>query len=150
MKDLDYKTLQALIKGELDTINFKYIIIFIIINLVIAIVNWLIQKNIKNIENNIYKKKVREDRRINIIEEIYRECVTFTYILTQSEMTKSIKKIAELEKKLSENRLYINNKMNNRITNYLDYLKNISSDFRLKNFDTEKTLLNSIEKEFNK
>lgn len=150
MKEVDFKTLQALIKTELDALNLKYIIVFILINIVVAGINWLIQRNVKNIENSIYKKKVREDRRITIIEEIYSELVSFTYILNKDEMTASIVKISSLEKKVSENRLYINSKMNSKITVFLDYLKNLTSDFRHKNFDTEKTMLYNIEKEFNK
>lgn len=150
MKEIDFKTLQALIKSELDALNIKYIIIFIAVNILIALVNWWIQRNVKNIENNIYKKKVREDRRITIIEEIYSELVSFTYILDKDEMTKSISKVSTLEKKVSENRLYIDSKMNEKITKYIDYQKNLLSDFRHKNFETEKTMLNNIEKEFNK
>lgn len=150
MKEIDFKTLQALIQSELDAINIKYIVIFIFVNLIVAVVNWLIQRNVKNIENGIYKKKVREDRRITIIEEVYKELVSFTYILDKDEMTNSISKISSLEKKVSENRLYIDSNMNNKITIYLDYLKNLLSDFRHKNFNLEKTMLNNIEKEFNK
>ncbi len=150
MKEIDFKTLQGLIKAELDALNIKYIIIFIIVNIIIAVINWLIQRNVKKIDNTIYKNKVREDRRISIIEEIYKELVTFTYILDKNEMLNSISKISSLEKKLSENRLYINSNMNQKITAFLDYLKNIASDFRHKNFDTEKNMLKNIEKEFNK
>jgi hypothetical protein len=150
MKEIDFKTLQSLIKSELDAINIKYIIVFIIINIIVAVVNWLIQRNVKNIENRIYKKKVREDRRITIIEEVYKELVSFTYIFDKEEMSQSNSKISSLEKKVSENRLYIDSKMNEKITVYLDYLKKLLTDFRHKNFKTEETMLNNIEKEFNK
>ena len=150
MKEIDFKTLQGLIKLELDVMNIKYIFVFISINILIAIINWLIQRNVKNIENKIYKKKVREDRKITIIEEVYGELVSFTYILDKEEMSNSISKISSLEKKVSENRLYIDSNMNKKITKFLDYLKNLLSDFRLKNFEKEQTLLNNIEKEFNK
>ena len=150
MKEIDFKVLQGLIKEEFDVLNIKYIIIFIAINIIVAIVNWLIQRNIKKIENTIYKKKVREDRRITIIEEIYSELVSFTYVLSKEEMYNTLNQISSLEKKVSQNRLYIDSKMNNKITKYLDYLKNLLSDFRHKNFDLEKKLLDSIEKEFNK
>ena len=53
MKEIDFKTLQALIKTELDALNIKYIVVFIIINIIVAVVNWLIQRNVKNIENNM-------------------------------------------------------------------------------------------------
>lgn len=150
MKEIDFKTLQALIKSELEVVNIKYIIVFIIVNIIIAIVNWLIQRNVKNIENNIYKKKVREDKRITIIEEIYKELVSFSYIFNQEEMSLAISRISFLEKKVAENRLYIDSKMNEKITIYLDYLKKLLTDFRHKNFKTEKIMLKNIEKEFNK
>ena len=150
MKEIDFKTLQALIKSELDAINIKYIAVLIIINIIVAIVNWLIQRNVKKIENKIYKQKVREDRRILIIEEIYKELVSFSYIFNQEEMSLAISKISSLEKKVSENRLYIDSKMNDKITLYLDYLKTLLTDFRRKNFKTEQTMLNNIEKQFNK
>ncbi|OXA70395.1 hypothetical protein B0A67_15885 [Flavobacterium aquidurense] len=150
MKEIDFKILQGLIKEEFDVLNLKYIIVFILINIIVAIINWFIQRNIKNIESKIYKKKVREDRRITVIEEIYSELVSFTYILDKEEMINSINRISSLEKKVSQNRLYIESKMNVKITKYLDYLKSLLSDFRHKNFDLEKKLLDSIEKEFNK
>ena len=150
MKEVDFKIIQALITKELDTLNIKYIIIFIIINLGIALINWLIQKNIKNLESKIYKTKVREDRRITIIEDIYKECVGFTYVLSKNEIILEISKISSLEKKLSENRLYITSNMNKKITNYLDYIKSLMSDFRHKSFEKETSLLKEIEIEFNK
>ncbi len=150
MKEIDFKTLQGLIKTELDTLNIKYIIVFIILNIIIAVVNWWIQRNVKNIDNKIYKNKVREDRRIKIIEEIYGELVSFTYILDKNEMINSISKVSNLQKKVSENRLYIDSKMNDKITTFIDYLKNLMSDFRHKNFKEEQKMLTNIEKEFNK
>lgn len=150
MKEIDFKTLQGLIKTELDTLNIKYIIVFIILNIIVAIVNWWIQRNVKNIDNKIYKNKVREDRRIKIIEEIYGELVSFTYILDKNEMVNSISKVSSLQKKVSENRLYIDSKMNDKITMFIDYLKNLMSDFRHKDFKEEQKMLTFIEKEFNK
>lgn len=150
MKEIDFKIIQALITKELDTLNIKYIIIFIAVNLIIAFINWLIQKNLKNLESKIYKTKVREDRRITIIEEIYKECDSFTYIMGKSDMVLKIDKISSLEKKISENRLYISNNMNKKITTYLDYLKSLMFDFRNKSFEKEKSLLKEIEIEFNK
>jgi hypothetical protein len=150
MKEIDFKTLQGLIKTEFDTLNIKYIIVFIIINIIIAIVNWWIQRNVKNIDNKIYKNKVREDRRIKIIEEIYGELVSFTFILDKNEMVNSISKVSNLQKKVSENRLYINSNMNDKITKFIDYLKNLMSDFRHKDFKEEQKMLTNIEKEFNK
>jgi hypothetical protein len=150
MKEVDFKIIQALITKELDSLNIKYIVIFVAVNLIVALINWLIQKNIKNLESRIYKTKVREDRRITIIEEIYKECVAFTYILGKNEMVLELNKISALEKKLSENRLYINSNMNKKITTYLDYLKSLISDFRYKNFEKETKLLKEIEIEFNK
>lgn len=150
MKEIDFKTLQGLIKTELDILNIKYIIVFIFLNIIIAIVNWWIQRNVKNIDNKIYKNKVREDRRIKIIEEIYGELVSFTYILDKNEMVNSISKVSNLQKKVSENRLYIDSKMNDKITMFIDYLKNLMSDFRHKDFREEQKMLTNIEKEFNK
>lgn len=150
MKEIDFKIIQALITKELDTLNIKYIIIFIAVNLIIAFINWLIQKNLKNLESKIYKTKVREDRRITIIEEIYKECDSFTYIMGKNDMVLKIDKISSLEKKISENRLYISNNMNKKITTYLDYLKSLMFDFRNKSFEKEKSLLKEIEIEFNK
>ena len=150
MKEIDFKTLQGLIKSEIDVLNIKYLLVFIIINIIIAIVNWLIQRNVKNIDNKIYKNKVREDRRIKIVEEIYSELVSFTYILDKNEMIASISKVSSLQKKVSENRLYIDSKMNDKITMFIDYLKNLMSDFRHKDFKEEQKMLTNIEKEFNK
>ncbi len=149
MKEIDFKVVQSLLKNEIDSINLKYIITFIILNILVAIVNWLIQKNVKSQDNQIYRKKVREDRRIIIIEDIYKEFVSCTYIFNSKETTNLIIKISELEKRLSENRLYINKSLNNKLTLFIDYLKEIATDFRKKDFNKENKMLNDIEKEFN-
>lgn len=150
MKEIDFKVLQGLISKEIDALNVKYIIVFIILNLLIAFINWLIQKNVKKLEERIYKKKVREDKRITVIEEIYKDLVEYTYILDPLEFTRSIERTALLEKKIVINRLYIDNKLNNKITSFLDYTKSVASDFRKKDFKIETFLLNDIIKEFNK
>lgn len=150
MKEVEFKTIQALITKELDVLNIKYIIIFFVINLIIVLINWAIQKNIKKLDNVIYRQKVREDKRITILENLYKEFVTFTYILDREIIKTEISKISAIEKTVSENRIYINSQMNKNITDYLDYLKKIISDFRYKNFETERKLLKRIEDEFNK
>lgn len=150
MKEIDLKVLQQLIQSELEILNIKYIFIFILVNLIIALANWLIQKNIKSLENKIYMRKVREDKRISIIEEIYKELVSYTYILDKKEIQLKIKSLSELEKRIASNKLYIDYKMNSKITNFIDYIKDIMADFRKKDFKKEKTLLNEIEKQFNK
>lgn len=150
MKEVEFKTIQALITKELDVLNIKYIIIFFVINLIIVLINWAIQKNIKKLDNVIYRQKVREDKRITILENLYKEFVTFTYILDRDIIKTEISKISAIEKTVSENRIYIDSKMNKNITDYLDYLKKIISDFRYKNFETERKLLKRIEDEFNK
>lgn len=150
MKEIDLKALQGLITKEIDTLNVKYILIFIIINLAIAFINWLVQRNLKNLEQQIYRRKVREDKRITVIEEIYGELVQFTYILTPDAYAEAIAKTAQIEKKLAFSRLYVDRKLNNKITAFLDYTKSVAADFRKKNFDTECILLGAIDKEFNK
>lgn len=150
MKEIDFKTLQQLIHSELEIINIKYITIFIIINLIIAFVNWLVQKNIKNLEKEIYKQKVREDKVITVLEEVYKELVSYTYIFDKEEIKLKIESVSELEKKIAVNKLYIDQKMNTKITNFIDYIKDIMADFRKKDFKKERALLNEIEKQFNR
>lgn len=150
MKEIDLKTIELLINEKIDVVNFNYIAIFVLLNLIIAIANWIIQRNVKKIENKIYKKKVREDKRITIIEEIYKDLVSYTYIMDPINFSKSIKKTSMLEKKIVENKLYIDNSLCKKITKYLDYTKDVASDFRKKDFKKETELLESIVKEFNK
>ena len=150
MKEIDFKTLELLLKKELDILNLKYILIFIAINLIIAVINWLIQRNVKLADNNIYKKKIREDRRLVIIEDIYKELVAYTYILDPKEFIKTTSKTALLERKLSENYIYIGKNLNKKIVDFIDYTKSVASDYRKKDFKRESQLLDIIEKEFNK
>lgn len=150
MKELDFKTFQQLIHSELEILNIKYISLFILVNLVIAIINWLIQRNVKNLEKRIYKQKVREDKRLTIIEDIYKELVSLTYILDKDEIKQKIDHVSELEKKIATNKLYIDNNMHSKLICFVDYTKNIMVDFRKKDFKTEKMLLKEIENEFNR
>jgi hypothetical protein len=150
MKEFDLKLLQNLINKEIDVLNLKYIFIFIMLNLLIAIINWIFQSNIKSAENEIYRKKVREDRRILIIETIYKNLVEFTFLFTQQELINDIQKLSNIEKNISENKLYINKSLHNKLISYIDYIKEITTDFRKKDFKKESDLLNNIEVEFNK
>ena len=150
MKEIDLKTIEILLEKEINATNAKFLLIFIILNIGIALLNWYIQGRIKNQEKEIYKRKIREDRRITVIEEIYKELVSYTYIMNQKDLAKSLSKLSKLEKKLAENRLYIDKKMNDKITSFIDYIKGLMSDYRKKNFAVEEDLLNKIENEFNK
>ena len=96
------------------------------------------------------KKKIREDRRLVIIEDIYKELVAYTYILDPKEFIKTTSKTALLERKLSENYIYIGKNLNKKIVDFIDYTKSVASDYRKKDFKRESQLLDIIEKEFNK
>jgi hypothetical protein len=150
MKEIDFKTIESLIEKKLDVLNWKYVLLFLSINLLVALLNWLIQRNIKTIENNIYRKKIREDKKIAIIEDIYGELVSFTYCLNQEELLLNINRLTSLEQKIALNKLYIDSRMNNKIVEFIDYIKGLLSDFRKKSFEKEIKYLNEIEKEFNR
>jgi hypothetical protein len=70
--------------------------------------------------------------------------------MNQKDLVKSVPKLSKIERKIAENKLYISDRMNDKITKYIDYLKGVMSDFRRKNFEKEKDLLMKIETEFNK
>lgn len=150
MKEIDIKTIQGLIDKQIEAINLKYIIIFIVLNLIIVLINWLLQRNIKNIDNAIYRKKVREDKRISVLEEIYKRLVAFSYCYSHEEIRGQLNELIDLEKFISENKLYITNRLHKKIIKYTDYTKNVIADFRKKNVKQEMALLNDIETEFNK
>ena len=150
MKEIDLRTLEVLIEEKINYVNWVYILLFIGLNILIAVVNWLLQKNLKNGDNRLHKKKIREDKRLLIIEDIFKELVSFTYILSASESLQSISKTSALERKVSENGLYISNTLKKKIVCFLDYTKEIAADFRKKDFKKETQLLESIKKEFNK
>lgn len=150
MKEIDIKTIQSIINKQIDAINLKYIIIFIALNIIVALINWLLQRNIKNIENTIYRKKVREDKRISVLEQIYRRLVAFSYCCSHEEIRSQLNELIDLEKYISENKLYITNRLHKKIIKYTDYTKNLIADFRKKDVKQEMALLNEIETEFNK
>ncbi len=150
MKEIDIKTIQGLIDKQIEAINLKYIIIFIVLNLIVALINWLLQRNIKNIENAIYRKKVREDKRISVLEQIYKRLVAFSQCCSHEEIRNQLNELIDLEKYISENKLYITNRLHKKIIKYTDYTKNIIADFRKKDVKLEMALLNEIETEFNK
>jgi len=150
MEDLDLEKISSILENKLDVFNFKYISFFVGINLLIALINWLFQKNIKNAENKIYKKKVREDRRIDVVEELYKDLVSLTYILDPVDMSSKINEIALIERKLAESRLYINSGLNASITELIDYFKLVANDFGEKNFQSEENYLKEIKKQFDK
>jgi len=150
LKELDFKTLHALLEKEINLLNLRYILVFIVLNIIIGLINFFIQRNVKFLDSNIYKKKVREDRRIIIIEKIYQDLVQFTYILSHVEIKSAINDLSKLENYISLNKLYISKELNDKIIAFTDYLKNIISDFRKKDYAVELKLLNDIENEFNK
>ncbi|MFA6151449.1 MAG: hypothetical protein WC716_09025 [Chitinophagaceae bacterium] len=150
MKEIDLRTLEKLLTDQYNKTQIKYLAIFLVLNILIAVINWLIQRNVKKIENRIYKNKVREDRRIVVIEKIYSDLVEFTYFFDQKSLLIAFPKISEIEKYTSEMKLYIPDSLQKKILNYTDYIKSICADFRKKDFKLEAKLLKEIEVEFNK
>ena len=149
MKELDI--LNELIQKHEDKTSLYWAVIILLgLNLIAAIANFLQTFYIKNSEEKQYRKRIREDRRINILENLYSFLEELTYFNGKESNDELLIKISSLEKYSSKNSIYISKEIQQCLTDTLDYFRSLTTNYRKKNYETESNHLSKYISLFNK
>lgn len=145
----------AEIAGQLtDEIkNNNKLIIFLtvvmIFDILVVAAKLISDFTLKNLDKKIHGANARENKRIDIYEKIYLLMNELTFIEGR-ESEKIINKVTEVERFLSANLIYISKDIEKAIFKFTDYNKSVATDYRKKNYATEKEILNLFKGYFNK
>ncbi len=126
------------------------IIIFILLNLFLSCLQIWSQFKIKKIEKEVHRANIINVNKIKVLELIFKEMQELTILTPKNNDRSFLKKITNLERIRSKNRLYIDKNFDKIIIRFSDYCKGVLTNIRLKNIVLEEELLDDFKKQFNK
>ncbi|MDX1828634.1 MAG: hypothetical protein R3342_03715 [Lutibacter sp.] len=126
------------------------LLIFIFINLITTIINIISQHRLKLKDKKIISFKIKEEKRIKLYENIYKQLDKLSFYDGKSNNNLFLESIQNVEKYLSCNKLYFNNKETKLIYEISDYYKTVLSDFRKKDYLIEEKYFKKLSSNFNK
>jgi hypothetical protein len=108
-----------------------------------------IQWRLKSLDKNITKFNLREERRIQVAEEVYKQMVVLTRYVPGESVEQLITDISVLNSYISVQQLYIPSEVKAVLDEYLDYFRTVTSKSFFKNISREEELLDKYYKLFN-
>ncbi len=105
--------------------------------------------SIKSMDKGIHSANLKEQKKINLYEQIYAKMDEITNI-DPRDSSLILMKVTELERFFKLNFLYIHKQVEKIIFKFTDYNKAISQNISLKNFDTEVEFVTALKDHFNK
>lgn len=109
----------------------------------------IIQWRLKNLDKNITKFNLREERRIKVYEEVYRQMVSLTWFIPGDPITQLNSDISSLDSYIQVQKLYIANNVKSVLDDYLDHFRAVVSAPYRKNIAEENRMLEEYYKLFN-
>lgn len=125
------------------------VIIVIALNLVVNIIRFYFEKNLKDRDKHIHRKNLITEKSIKTQEIIYIKLDELT-LFDSDECHEMLEKIQEIQKLKTTHALFIDKKMNEIIESLLDYFLSVCSDYRKRDISKELELFNKYVKCFNK
>jgi len=149
----DFGALQNLIEIANKNINSNYnlsitLLIFVSLNFLLTSIDIFFQFKLKNKDKSINSFNLKEAKRIEIQEELYKMLEELTYYDGNNTSTFQSKS-TEINKFLTQKRLYLDKTIIKITQNFNDYFLSVLSDYRKKNFAVETTFLEEYTKAFN-
>ncbi|AUC80947.1 hypothetical protein [Lacinutrix sp. Bg11-31] len=146
------KKLIEQLETDLSTNNKLIIalIIFVLLNFILTGINIYFQFKLKNKDKEINHHNLRESKRIEHQEKLYILLESLTYFDGKaSEKNKFQKTITEINKFLTQKRLYLNKDIIKISQEFTDYNTQILVDYRKKNYEKEILILEKYNTKFN-
>jgi hypothetical protein len=109
----------------------------------------IIQWRLKNLDKNITKFNLREERRIKVYEEVYRQMVGLTWFVPGDSVQQLNQDIFTLDNYSQIQNLYIDSDIKDVLVEYLDHFRSVSATPHLKNIAEESRLLEKYYQLFN-
>ena len=108
-----------------------------------------IQWRLKSLDKNITKFNLREERRIQVAEEVYKQMVVLTRYVPGESVEQLITNISLLNNYIEIQQLYIPSEVKVVLDDYLDYFRTVTSKSFLKDISREAELLDKYYRLFN-
>jgi len=149
----DFGALQNLIEAANKNINSNYnltltLLGFVSVNFLLTCLDIFFQFRLKNKEKSINSYNLKEAKRIETKDELYKLLEELTYYDgTNAQLYQS--KSAAINKFLTQKRLYLDKNIIKISQNFNDYFLTVLSDYRRKNFETETNFLEEYTIAFN-
>lgn len=140
------------LEADLSTNNklIIAIIIFVLLNFILTAINIYFQFKLKNKDKEINHHNLRESKRIEHQETLYVLLESLTYFDgNASEINKFQKTIIEINKFLTQKRLYLNKDIIKISQEFTDYNTQVLVDYRKKNYEKEIIILEKYNAKFN-
>lgn len=149
----DFGALQNLIEAANKSINSNYnltltLLGFVCLNFLLTCLDIFFQFKLKNKEKSINSYNLKEVKRIETQDELYKLLEELTYYdgtNTQSYQSKS----AAINKFLTQKKIYLSKNIIKISQNFNDYFLTVLGDYRRKNYSTEIEYLEEYNKAFN-
>ncbi|GAB3742273.1 hypothetical protein GCM10027594_21740 [Hymenobacter agri] len=126
-----------------------WLIFGIVIQIASALFSIFVQWRLKNIEKNVTKFNLREEKRIVVLEDIYHKMSDLTWFFPGESVEELNVKIQVIDRLVSSKRLYLSEELNRLIGRYLDHFRNVSANHSRKNIQKEEEMLDEFANIFN-
>lgn len=146
----DYSMIKDAIKDSSgdDTI-LLILLILISVNIVVEIIRLICGIIINNKETKSKRKLLIEEKRIKILEQLFKSLDSLS-LYDRDENQELLIKIKEINTYIRNNKLYISKKYQRLSNDILDYFKNVMIDYRCKSIEKETKLFEKFCNAFNK
>jgi hypothetical protein len=140
------------LETDLSTNNKLIIslIIFVVLNLILAGINIFFQFRLKNKDKEVNNHNLREIKRIEHQEELYVLLESLTYYNgTSKEKVSFQKKMTLINQFLTQKKIYLNKEIIKISQEFTDYNTQLLVDYRKKNYEKELMILEKYNTQFN-
>ncbi|MEI7508449.1 MAG: hypothetical protein WCJ62_03190 [Flavobacterium sp.] len=149
----DFGALQNLIEAANKSINSNYnltlaLLGFVFVNFFLTCLNIFFQFKLKNKEKSINSYNLKEAKRIETQDELYRLLEELTYYDGTNTHSYQVR-TAEINKFLTQKKIYLSKNIIKISQNFNDYFLTVLGDYRRKNYSTEMEYLEEYNKAFN-
>ena len=146
----DYSLTKDALTGHGDLSGMLLaIIILVCINILVELIRFGTTLYFTKKDKDNKRQLLIEEKRIKVLETLFKKLDALT-LYDKSEIDKMLNDLKEISLYITQNKLYIPNKINLVSTELLDYFKNVLTDFRQKSIEKETELFQMFCDEFNK
>lgn len=148
--ELTKETLELFFNSIGLTNNLIYVLITILVlNIIATGLKFYFELKLQDRENVIHKKKLLIENAIKIQETIYSRLEKIS-LYTRDEEKLMLTDIQELQRYVTNNRIYLSKGMLKIIDLILDYYRGVLTDYRRKDYRKEIDFFETYAKEFSK
>lgn len=126
-----------------------WLVVGISVQILSAVLSFLMQLRLKNLEKNITKFNLREEKRISVMEDVYQKMSELTWFFPGESVVDLNDQIKIIDKLVTSKALYLSNNVRLLVGRYLDHFRNVASNPNRKDISKEEKMLDEFSSFFN-